>query len=205
MEKRDNDWVISVNDSSMPELILNSKYSSMIENDKIDSADKRFIKRNYQGAQIFLDAIKQRNKTMVKVMEKVSIRQLDYFNSDQKVLKPMILQDIAEDLGIDISTVSRICNGKYVQLPWGIFELRSFFSEGVKMKDGSFISNTILKKDIVEIIKNESIDKPLKDEEITQALKDKGYDIARRTVTKYRDKINIPNYTLRKKIKGLQK
>ena len=117
----------------------------------------------------------------------------------------MILQDIAEDLGVDISTISRICNGKYVQLPWGVFELRFFFSEGVKMKDGSFISNTILKKDIVNIIKNESLDSPVKDEDIAKILGEKGYDIARRTVTKYRDKINIPNYTIRKKIKGLQK
>ena len=205
MEKRGDNWVISINDSSMPELILNNKYSSMMDNDKIGSSDKSFIKKNYQGAQIFLDAIRQRNKTMIMVMEKISFRQFDYFNSDQKVLKPMILQDIAEDLSIDISTVSRICNGKYVQLPWGIFELRSFFSEGVKMKDGSFVSNTILKEDIIGIIKNESIDRPLKDEEVTEILNEKGYDIARRTVSKYRDRINIPNYTLRKKIKGLHR
>ena len=205
MEKRGDDWVISVNDSSMPELILNNKYSNMIDSKKIGSSDRSFIKKNYQGAQIFLDAVKQRNKTMILVMEKISSRQLDYFNSDRKVLKPMILQDIAEDLSIDISTVSRICNGKHVQLPWGIFELRSFFSEGVKMKDGSFISNTILKEDIINIIRDESVVKPLKDEDITEILNNKGYDIARRTVTKYRDKINIPNYTLRKKIKGLQK
>ena len=205
MEKRSDDWVVSINDSSMPELILNDKYSSMIDNDKIAKSDKSFIKKNYQGAQIFLDAIKQRNKTMIRVMEKIIRRQSEYFNSDHKVLKPMILQDIAEDLNVDISTISRICNGKYVQLPWGIFELRFFFSEGVKMKDGSFISNTVLKGDIVSIIESESIDKPFKDEEITQILIKKGYDIARRTVTKYRDKINIPNYTLRKKIKGLQR
>ena len=142
---------------------------------------------------------------MIRVMEKISLRQLDYFNSDPKILKPMILQDIAQDLDIDISTVSRICNGKYVQLPWGIFELRSFFSEGVKMKDGSFISNTMLKGDIVDIIENESLDRPFKDEEIAKLLAERGYDIARRTVTKYRDKINIPNYTIRKKIKGLQR
>ena len=117
----------------------------------------------------------------------------------------MILKDIAKDIDMDISTISRICNGKYVQLPWGIFELRFFFNEGVKMKDGSIISSSILKDDIINIINNESLGSPLKDEEITKILNNKGYEIARRTISKYRDALNIPSSLIRKKIKGLNR
>ena len=115
----------------------------------------------------------------------------------------MLLKDISESLELDLSTISRICNGKYVQLPFGLFELRSFFSEGIKMKDGRFVSNTLLKSDIIEIIKEESVDAPLKDEDIVKILDKKGYQIARRTITKYRETLNIPNSIMRKKIKGL--
>ena len=205
MEKREGEWVISVNDSSTPELILNKKYTDMIKDKKIASKTKTFIKKNYQSAEFFLSAIKQRNKTMIRVMEQISRRQSNYFNSDKKVLKPMILKDIAQDIDMDISTVSRICNGKYVQLPWGIFELRFFFNEGVKLKDGSVISSTVLDQDIIQIINNESISQPLKDEEIGKILNEKGYEIARRTISKYREKLNIPSSLIRKKIKGLKK
>ena len=205
MEKREDNWVISVNDSSTPELVLNKKYTDMIKDKKIASKTKTFIKKNYQSAEFFLNAIKQRNKTMIKVMERISNRQSNYFDSDNKVLKPMILKDIAEDIDMDISTVSRICNGKYVQLPWGIFELRFFFNEGVKLKDGGLISSTVLERDIIQIVNNESIDEPLKDEEIGKILNKKGYEIARRTISKYREKLNIPSSLIRKKIKGLKK
>ena len=204
MEKRNNDWVISINNSSTPELILNQKYTDMIEDDRTPSQTKTFIKKNYQSAQLFLDAIKQRNITMTRVMERICIRQSKYFNSENRILVPMILKDIAQDLNIDISTVSRICNGKYVQLPWEIVELRSFFNEGIKLKNGDLVSSLILKDDITNIIDNELSDKPLKDEDITKILNKKGYQIARRTVSKYRENLNIPNSSIRKKIKGLQ-
>ena len=205
MEKREDKWVISINDSSIPELILNEHYSSMIEDDKVEKKTKTFIKKNHKSAQFFLDAINQRNITMVKIMNKIYLRQIDYFESDKKVLKPMILKDIAEDINMDISTISRICNGKYVQLPWGILELRFFFNEGVKRSDGSIISNLILKDDMVEIIGKEPSDKPLKDEEIAEILNKNGYKIARRTISKYRDQLNIPSSLIRKRIKGLNR
>ena len=203
MEKREDQWVISINDSSTPELILNEKYSNMMGDKSLEKKAKTFIKSNYERAQFFLSAIKQRNITMIRVMESISLRQPYYFDSDKKILEPMILKDIAKDINMDISTISRICNGKYVQLPWGIFELRFFFNEGVKMKDGSIISNSILKDDIINIISNESLENPLKDEEITKMLNKKGYEIARRTISKYRDALNIPSSLIRKRIKGL--
>ena len=205
MEKRNDDWVISVNDGTIPELILNSKYSDLLNDKKVVSKTQSFIKKNYKDAIMFLDAIKQRKRTMISVMKVIVSHQDSFFNSDKKILNPMILKDIAEPLDIDISTVSRICNGKYVQVPWGIFELRSFFSEGIKMKDGSLISNTVLKKDILDIIKKESAQEPFRDEDIVKLLDQKGYQIARRTVSKYREKLNIPNFTIRKRIKTLQK
>ena len=203
MEKREDQWVISINDSSTPELILNEKYSNMMGDKSLEKKAKTFIKSNYERAQFFLSAIKQRNITMIRVMESISLRQPYYFDSDKKILEPMILKDIAKDINMDISTISRICNGKYVQLPWGIFELRFFFNEGVKMKDGSIISNSILKDDIINIISNEPLENPLKDEQITKILNKKGYEIARRTISKYRDALNIPSSLIRKRIKGL--
>ena len=176
----------------------------MIDDNAVDGKAKTFIKKNYQSAQFFISAIKQRNLTMIKVMKNILHRQENYFDSDQKKLEPMILKDIAIDIDMDISTISRICNGKYVQLPWGIFELRFFFSEGVKMKDGNIISSSILKEDLINIINNESLDNPLKDEEITAILNEKGYEIARRTISKYRDALNIPSSLIRKRIKGLK-
>ena len=204
MDKRNDQWVISVNDGTVPELILNSKYSDLLKDKKIVSETQSFIKKNYNNAVIFLDAIKQRKKTMIAVMHQIVLSQNAFFNSDKKILNPMILKDVAKSLSIDISTVSRICNGKYVQLPWGIFEMRSFFSEGVKMKNGDVISNTVLKEDILKIINNESYKKPLRDQDIVKLLDARGYQIARRTVSKYREKLNIPNSTIRKRIKALQ-
>ena len=204
MERRDKNWVISINDSSTPELVINKKYSNMVDDKTVDGKAKTFIKKNYQSAQFFISAIKQRNLTMIKVMKNILYRQKNYFDSDQKKLEPMILKDIAIDINMDISTISRICNGKYVQLPWGIFELRFFFNEGVKMKDGNIISSSILKEDLISIINNESLDNPLKDEEITAMLNKKGYEIARRTISKYRDALNIPSSLIRKRIKGLK-
>ena len=204
MEKRNNEWIISVNDGTVPDLILNSKYADLLNDKTVASKTQTFIKKNHRDALMFLDAIKQRKKTMLSVMGVIVSNQDAFFNSDKKVLNPMILKDIADVLKLDVSTVSRICNGKYVQLPWGIFELRSFFSEGIVMRDGSILSNTVLKEDILDIIKNESHESPLRDEDIVGLLDKKGYQIARRTVSKYREKLNIPNFTIRKRIKALQ-
>ena len=203
MDKRNDKWIIAVNDVNTPELVLNNRYSKMLEDKKVDRKARSFIKKNYDNALFFISAIQQRKVTMIKVMQSIVNRQKSYFDTDQKILNPMILKDVAEDINMDISTISRICNGKYVQLPWGIYELRFFFSEGISMLNGDVVSSSLLKKDIVNIIHKEDGKNPLRDEDIADMLRDIGYKIARRTVSKYREKLSIPSSIIRKRIKGL--
>ena len=125
-------------------------------------------------------------------------KQPAFFNSDKRELIPMILKDIAEDLNLDISTISRVTNGKYVQLPFGIYELKDFFSEGIKNKSGELISNKVVKNCLKEIIQKENKISPLGDEELAIKLQNKGFQIARRTVAKYREQLKIPVSRLRK-------
>ena len=122
-----------------------------------------------------------------------------YFESDKRELRPLILKTIAEDINMDISTISRATNDKFVQLPWGCFELKSFFSEGIMTKNGNIVSNTVVKKHIRNFIDNEDKENPLIDEILTEMLLDKNYIIARRTVTKYREAMKISAARLRKK------
>ena len=203
MDKRNDKWVIAVNDGNTPELVLNDHYSKMLSDEKVDKKTRGFIKKNYDNAQFFISAIQQRKKTMIKVMQSIASRQQSYFDSDIKILTPMILKDVAEDINMDISTISRICNGKYVQLPWGIYELRFFFTEGISMLNGELVSSALLKEDIVKVIDKEDAKNPLRDEDIAEILNGMGYKIARRTVSKYREKLSIPNSIIRKRIKGL--
>ena len=123
-----------------------------------------------------------------------------YFNSDERMLTPMVLKDIADELSLDISTISRVTNGKYVQLPWGILELKDFFSESIKMISGEEVSNTVVKKQIKDIISKEDKSNPLDDQAITDLLIDQGYIIARRTVSKYRNSMGISKSQLRREI-----
>ena len=133
-------------------------------------------------------------------MESIINRQPEYFHSGEKKLQPMILQDVADDIGMDISTISRVTNGKYAQLPWEIKELKTFFSEGIKTTDGETISNTEVKKRLKEIIDSEDKQHPVGDEEITEKLRSEGYTIARRTITKYRERLKYPTARLRRKL-----
>jgi len=125
-------------------------------------------------------------------------KQPHFFNSDKRELHPMILKDIAEDLKLDISTISRVTNGKYVQLPFGIYELKEFFSEGIKNKKGELISNTVVKNRLKEIVEEEDKTSPIGDEEIATKLQAEGYQVARRTMAKYREQLKIPVSRLRK-------
>jgi len=138
--------------------------------------------------------------TYEKVMKSIISHQKQYFDSDNKILNPLILKDIAHDIDMDISTVSRTTNGKYVQTPWGIKELKMFFSEGIKTKDGDIVSSHEVRKAIRETVENEDKKKPLSDECLTKEVNDRGYIVARRTVSKYRESLNIPVSRLRKKI-----
>ena len=138
--------------------------------------------------------------TIQRVMESIIRHQPKYFQAGDRILQPMILKDISEDIDMDISTVSRVTNGKYVQLPWEIKDLKTFFSEGIQTDTGEALSNTQVKSRLKEIIESEDKQNPIGDEELTNMLNAEGYKIARRTITKYREQLKFPTARLRRKL-----
>jgi RNA polymerase sigma-54 factor len=205
-----NDGVLhlTLNGRNAPELRVSRSYQNMFEHyEKSDQKDKKmkeavqFVKQKLDSAKWFIDAIKQRQQTLLKTMNAIMEYQYDYFlTGDDVKLRPMILKDIADRIGMDISTVSRVANSKYVQTEFGTFLLKSFFSEAIQTESGEEVSNKEVKKILEECIANEDKRKPLADEKLTEILKDKGYNIARRTVAKYREALNIPVARLRKEL-----
>ena len=171
----------------------------MLDKHNKDKDVRDFIKKKIDSANWLIAAIEQRDATYKKVMHSIIKHQNNYFNSDNKKLNPLILKDIAEDIKMDISTVSRVTNGKYVQMPWGIKELKTFFSPGVKMKNGKLVSSYEVKKNIKKIIDGEDKKNPLNDDLLTAEINKMGYLIARRTVAKYRESLKISVARLRKK------
>ena len=160
-----------------------------------------FIKQKLDAAKWFIDAINQRNQTLVLTMEAIMNFQKNYFLSgDETDIKPMILKDIAEKINMDISTISRVANSKYVDSPYGIKLLKSFFSEGIINSDGIEVSTIEIKKQLREIINIEDKTNPLTDDQLTKKINQKGYPIARRTVAKYREMIGAPVARLRKQL-----
>jgi len=199
---------LSLNSRNTPDLRINNSYMNMIKDyNKSKKKDKRqkdtmmFIKQKIDSAKWFIDAIKQRQQTMLKTMGTILKYQYDYFlTGDEIKLKPMILKDIAELTQLDISTISRVSNSKYVQTEFGTFKLKDFFSESLTTDSGEEVSTREVKKILSNQINNEDKRKPLSDQKLTEALKDKGYNIARRTVAKYREQLNIPVARLRKEL-----
>ena len=161
----------------------------------------RFVKQKVESARWFIDAIKQRYETMYRTMYSILQFQYDFFQTgDQKRLRPMILQDIADITGLDVSTVSRVANSKYVQTEFGTSRLKDFFSESMQTSEGEEVSTLEVKKILSEVIAEENKRKPLSDEKLKDILREKGYQIARRTVAKYREQLNIPKASLRKEL-----
>ena len=197
IEQINGKWDVQVNDPGVPNIGLSNQYANMLLNSK-DASVKSFVKQKLNKARWFISAIEQRNATMVKVMTSIIEKQNDYFNSDDRLIVPMILKDIAEDVEMDISTISRVTNGKYVQMPWGTKELKTFFSEGIKLLNGDIISSFVFKDKLKLVLDNEDKKNPYSDEELTKVLNEKGYSIARRTVSKYREMLKIPVARLRK-------
>lgn len=200
---------MSLNNSNIPSLRVNRGFSEMIKgysmNKESMSNDNKqallFMKQKVDSAQWFIDAIKQRQNTLLSTMEAIIALQYDYFiTGDESMLKPMILKDVAQRTGFDISTISRVRNSKYVQMNAGIFPLKFFFSESMQTDAGEDISSREIKIFLKEQIEKEDPLKPLTDEEATKMLNDKGYVIARRTVAKYREQLDIPVARLRKKL-----
>jgi len=200
---------LNLNARNAPELKINRKYTEMLESmarqkGKKNSRDKEalmFVKQKLDGAKWFIDAIRQRQNTLLTTMEAILAFQKEYFLSgDETRIKPMILKDIADIVQLDISTISRVANSKYVQTPFGTFLLKSLFSESLQNEEGEEVSTREVKKILQDCIGNEDKLKPLTDEQLTKILKDKGYNIARRTVAKYREQLNVPVARLRKEL-----
>jgi len=192
-------WHVNMNNAFVPKLKLNSSYKAMLGKDKVALDAKKFLKQKIESANWFMSAVSNRYETMVKIMNSIIKHQKTYFESDNRELSPLNLKTIAEDVNLDISTISRATNDKYVQLPWGCKEIKSFFSEGISTIDGEMISNTVIKKYIKSFINKENKSSPLTDEQIMKKLFEMNYNIARRTVSKYRESLNIPVARLRKK------
>ncbi|HRN42959.1 MAG TPA: RNA polymerase sigma-54 factor, partial [Vicingus sp.] len=158
-------------------------------------------KQKLDSAKWFIDAIKQRQDTLMLTMEAIVHRQKKYFlDGDETNITPMILKDVAEDINMDISTVSRVVNSKYVQTPYGTFLLKTFFSESLSTDSGEEVSSREVKKILQDAIEDENKKRPLTDEKLSKLLNDKGYNIARRTVAKYREQLNIPVARMRKEL-----
>jgi RNA polymerase sigma-54 factor len=209
IENKDGVLELSLNQRNMPELRLSRTYTDMLEsygenkNKKEKNDTQRdaviFIKQKIDSARWFIEAIKQRQDTLFLTMKAIMDYQHKYFlEGDETMLRPMILKDIAERVNLDISTISRVANSKYVQTPYGTFLLKSFFSESIQNDQGEEISTREIKKILSDCILAEDKSKPLTDEELTLILKQKGYPIARRTVAKYRELLNIAVARLRK-------
>lgn len=187
-------------DKNFPSLKLNTGYFSQMETDKrVNKEAKEFIKNNYEKAKWFLDAIRSRRETMMKVMNFILEKQIRFFKEAGKHLEPMYEKDVASNIGMDISTVSRTVRGKYVQTNFGIYELKSFFSNAVHSEEGD-ISSKEVKNKIVEIINNENPGNPLTDDNLVEELTKLGFKISRRTVAKYREGLKIPKARLRRKL-----
>ena len=199
---------LTINGRNAPELKVSHAYKNMLksyaEGAKTTKSDKEavtFVKQKLDSAKWFIDAIKQRQNTLLLTMDAIMKYQKAYFETgDETMLKPMILKDIAEMVNLDISTISRVANSKHVQTSYGVIPLKFFFSESMSTDSGEEVSTRQVKKILSEAIEGEEKRKPLTDEKLTTLLKEKGYNIARRTVAKYREQLNIPVARLRKEL-----
>jgi RNA polymerase sigma-54 factor len=190
---------IELNDKHLPTLRISQSYQDLIFSKKTNNDDKKFLRKKIEGANWLIRSIEQRRGTMLKVMHAIVELQEDFFTEGPSALKPMILQDVADKIEMHISTVNRVTNGKYVQTPYGVFELKQFFSSKVEQEDGSDASASAIREAIKEAIEKENPSKPLSDEALTAALDQMGFKVARRTVAKYREQMGINPARLRKK------
>ncbi len=209
VENNNGNLTVSLNNSNVPYLRINASYNNMIEdyigNKKNQSKEMKdavtFAKQKIDNARWFIDAIRQRQRTLLATMSAIVNFQREFFlEGDETFLRPMVLKDIADITGYDISTISRVSNSKYVQTSFGVFQIKYFFSESLIKHSGEEISTHEIKKIMLECIEEEDKQNPMSDERLVKKLKEKGYKIARRTVAKYREQLNIPVARLRKSI-----
>jgi len=209
VESYNGELFLSLNNRNVPDLRVSREYADLLrgyaDNKESMSADNKnaalFVKQKLDSARWFIDAIKQRQDTLQRTMQAIIDMQYDFFlTGDEAQLRPMILKDVAERTGFDISTISRVSNSKYVQTNFGVYSLKYFFSESMQTDTGEEISSREVKAILKECIENEDKKRPLTDDKLSEILKEKGYIIARRTVAKYREQMNLPVARLRKEI-----
>lgn len=206
LEKLDDNWIITLNDRSMPSVTINKNYLEMFNSNKRIKRNPReketykFLREKFESAKWFIACIQQRRETLMKVMRAILETQYMFFEKGPKFLRPMIYKDIAEIINMDISTISRVVNAKYVQSPQGIHELKYFFSEGLPTDDGDEVSNKHIRARLVEIIDAEDKRNPYSDDKLADILNSEGIQIARRTVAKYRELLKLPIARLRKEV-----
>lgn len=206
LEYKEGELVLSMPRFSIPELRVNRKYADLLmeaanssEREKKEAA--AFVKKKLESAKWFVEAVKQRHNTLYSTMQAIIEYQREYFiDGDETHLKPMVLKDIAEKTGFDISTISRVVNSKYIETHFGIYSLKYFFSEGLENQEGEEVSTRELKKALQECVDNEDKHKPLTDDELVVKMTERGYKVARRTVAKYRDQLGIPKARLRREL-----
>ncbi len=195
------DFLVILNDRNIPPLRINAAYKQLVapKGKKVPQDAKDFVRKKFEAAKWFIASIHQRRETLLRVMRAIVERQRQWFEEGE-VLKPMIYKDVAEVVGVDISTISRVVNSKYVQTEWGVFQLRHFFTSGLASESGEDISNSTVKQKIRDLIEAEDPKNPLNDDAIGKILNGDGIHIARRTVAKYREALGIPIARLRVKI-----
>jgi len=195
-----DDWVITTNDGGLPELRISQAYEDNLENGSFNSEAKKFIKQKMDSANWFIEAVHQRRITMVNVMRSIILFQPEWFAGNMDFLRPLKLQDVADKIKMDISTISRSTRGKFVDTPYGIFELKHYFTDSIELSDGRILGTFIIKRALKKIIQDEDKHKPLSDDILVVELAKDGYTLARRTVAKYRDQMDYPVARLRKQI-----
>ncbi len=207
VEKVEDDFVITLNDRSVPSVTLSKTYLEMLDQNKRgkknsnhDKNTYKFLREKFESAKWFIACIQQRRETLMKIMQAIVEKQYEFFDKGPKLLRPMIYKDIADEIHMDISTISRVVNGKYVQSPMGIHELKYFFSEGLSTDSGEEVSNKHIKERLKEIIDGEDKNSPHSDDKLAEILNEEGIHIARRTVAKYREQLRIPIARLRREL-----
>ncbi|HMN48452.1 MAG TPA: RNA polymerase factor sigma-54 [Ignavibacteriaceae bacterium] len=206
VEKVDDNWVITLNDKSMPSVTISKQYLEMFDSNKRNKRNQReketykFLREKFESAKWFIACIQQRRETLMKIMRAILERQYEFFEKGPKFLKPMIYKDIAEEIQMDISTISRVVNGKYVQSPMGIHELKYFFSEGLSTDSGEEVSNKHIRERLKELIESENKKAPFSDDKLAELLNAEGIHVARRTIAKYREQLKLPVARLRKQM-----
>ena len=201
VEKVDDEFVVSLNDWNIPPLRISNTYKHLLKDrKKTDRETKQYIRKKIESAKWFINSIYQRKITMLSVMRAILEKQYEFFARGPAQIKPLIMREIAEIINMDISTVSRVVNGKYVQTDYGVFELKYFFNERIETDAGEEISTRKIKNRISEMVDKEDPKKPMSDDKISNILTAEGFPVARRTVAKYREQLGIPVARLRKNI-----